>query len=155
MKPICNKFRLIIYLFFLFAVSSCEDFLPFDQVNCIWIKNESNQLVHFLVGYNYPDTTIPDAYNKRKGVSTNSKTSYDSKEKWKDVFKALPSDTLSVFIFSIDDLNKYDWQTVRKEYKILKRYDVSLQDLERLEYLLTYPPNEAMKNVKMYPPYGK
>lgn len=36
---------------------------------------------------------------------------------------------------------------------IIQRYDLSLQDLQQINWTLTYPPNENMKNMKMYPPY--
>ena len=37
---------------------------------------------------------------------------------------------------------------------IIQRYDISLQDLQCLNWMLTYPPSENMKDIKMWPPYG-
>jgi hypothetical protein len=73
-------------------------------------------------------------------------------------FHKIPSDTLSVFYFHVDTINKYSWEEIRQGYKVLRRYDLSIDDL----YLLynkydipeiPYPPDERMKNMKMYPPY--
>ncbi len=64
---------------------------------------------------------------------------------------SLPNDTLSIFIFHSDTVSSYPWQTIRTEYKILKRYDLSIADLERLNYKVSYPPDNRMENVKMYP----
>ena len=64
---------------------------------------------------------------------------YESHLEWKDFFQALPEDTLSVFIFHTDTLNKYTWEEVRDNYMILKRYDLSLEDLEQLDFTITYP----------------
>ena len=57
---------------------------------------------------------------------------------WEKFFKMFPSDTLSVFIFHTDTLNKYSWEEVRDGYKILRRYDFGKEDLENL-YELVYP----------------
>ncbi len=133
-------FNLLMFLFFLVSASTCKDKVPpFDRVYRFWVKNNSQKSIAFLVSYNYPDTIIPDAYNKIRGVSPGSKTSYDSKEKWEDVFSKLPADTLSIFIFDGDTLSKYDWQVVRNNYKILKRYDISLDDLYNNNGIIAYP----------------
>src|SRR5690606_31507629 len=64
-------------------------------------------------------------------------------------------DTLSFVIFDIDTLEKYSWDIVKKNYMVLQRHDLSIYDLQKLDYTLYYPPNEAMRNMKMYPPYDK
>jgi hypothetical protein len=70
----------------------------------------------------------------------------------------LPSDTLSVFYFHPDTLSKYSWEVIQNDYKILRRYDLSLEDLIKLKDkydvpVIPYPPTEVMKDMKMYPPY--
>lgn len=130
--------KLLICLFFLLSVSTCKE-PPFDRVYRFSVENKSNTLIYFLVSYNYPDTIIPDTYNKIKGVSPGSKTSYDSDKKWEEVFEELPADTLSIFIFDGDTISACDWQTVRNNYKILKRYDISLDDLNNNKGIITYP----------------
>ena len=71
-------------------------------------------------------------------MASGSKTPYDSDEKWDKVFEKLPSDTLSIFIFSGDTIAIYDWQTIRSNYNVLKRYDLSYQDMESLNWTITY-----------------
>lgn len=133
-----NTFKLSILLFFLLSASACKD-PPFDRVYRFWIENKSDKFINFLVSDTYPDTTIPDIYNKIKGVSSGSKRPYDSDKKWEDVFDKLPSDTLSIFIFSDNTISNYDWQIIRTNYMILKRYDISLDDLENQKWIITYP----------------
>ena len=43
--------------------------------------------------------------------------------------------------------------SIRYHYVILKRYDLSKKDLQKLNWNIAYPPIEAMKDIKMYPPY--
>ena len=63
--------------------------------------------------------------------------------------------SLNYFLFYPDTLAKYDWETIRKDYKILIRYDLSRQDLKKLDWCFYYPPTEEMKGMKMFPPYKK
>lgn len=37
---------------------------------------------------------------------------------------------------------------------IIQRYDLSLQDLQDANWMLTYPPSPNMRTIKMWPPYG-
>ena len=73
----------------------------------------------------------------------------------KSFFDSLPKDTLSIFIFSTDTLNKYSWEEVRRDYKILKWYDLSYEDCKLLKFRVPYPPTPAMSRMKMYPKCGK
>jgi hypothetical protein len=126
-------------LFFCYA-GTCRKNPLAKNVFRIWVENKTNKAITFLVSRNYPDTTIPDEENKLRGVAPSTRNPYDfSEKKWSDVFDNLPADTLSVFIFSGDTLVKYNWQQIRSGYKILKRYDLSRQDIERLNYTTTYP----------------
>ena len=76
-----------------------------------------------------------------------------------DIIKKTPKDTLSFFFFHADTLEKYPLEILQRDYKILRRYDLSSQDVIALKNKygipeIPYPPDERMKNMKMYPPYG-
>ncbi len=49
------------------------------------------------------------------------------------------NDTLLFFVFSPDTLNKYSWDEIREGYKIIKRYDLRIEDLESMNWTITYP----------------
>jgi hypothetical protein len=49
------------------------------------------------------------------------------------------TDTLSIYVFDTDTLNTYDWVKVKVGYKVLKRYDLSLDDLKQMNWTITYP----------------
>ena len=130
---------------------------PFvDVFHVITIHNKSNESINFhdlsLRGVlHYPDTTLP--VSKPILVKVNATSSFDilSKEEWSEILKKLPADTLSIFIFDALVYEGTKWEEIRNDYKILKRYDLSIEDLERLNYTVTYPPTEEMKGIKMYP----
>jgi hypothetical protein len=110
-------------------------------------------------GVFYPDTLLPDIipksykpypFNKRWSVNFGNPGPNENQ-----LFAKFPTDTMSIFFFDPDTLAKYDWQIIREEYKILVRYDFSQNDLKLLKWCIYYPPTEAMKDMKMYPPYRK
>jgi hypothetical protein len=110
-------------------------------------------MISLYVGETYPDTSIIQTEPRLWTVQSND--SFDDVSEWgtwKERFSKI--EKLSVFIFHTDTLNKYTWEEVRDGYMILKRYDMSLDDLKQCNFTVTYPPNEIMKNVKMHPPYG-
>ncbi len=133
------KSKILILLFILTTTVSCEDNHPFERVYRFWVENKSDKPVYFLVSFTYPDTTIPDTYNEIRQVSPGTKNPFDSDKKWEEVFKELPADTLSVFIFNSDTINNTTWEEIRSGYKILKRYDVSIDDLKNSSWIISYP----------------
>ncbi len=57
-----------------------------------------------------------------------------------------------------DDFLKYlkaPEDTLRKYVPVVQRYHLSVKDLDRLHWTVTYPPTEDMKGVNMWPPYKK
>ncbi|UZD37510.1 hypothetical protein OL230_06490 [Capnocytophaga ochracea] len=146
-----------IFLFFLSCIPKMDIIYP------IYIYNNSEKPIGFYIpaggeyGLPYPDTLLPntDNYIYNREIRPKKHLQQDSWRKWKDVLKSFPKDTLSIFIFSTDTLNKYSWEEVRRDYKILRRYDLSIQDLELLDYKVYYPPTPTMSRMKMYPKYGR
>ena len=63
-------------------------------------------------------------------------------------------DTLLVFIINADTLENNGWNYIRENYIIEQRYDLSLADLQNVGFKLSFPPNETMKHIHMWPPYG-
>ena len=64
------------------------------------------------------------------------------------------SDTLMVFVYNADSFELYGWEYARENYLVQQRYHLSLDDLYKLHFLLSFPPTEEMRNIKMWPPYG-
>jgi len=65
------------------------------------------------------------------------------------------TDTVFVYVFDAELIENTPWEVVARDYLVLKRYDLTLGDLQRLDWRVTYPPTEAMKDIKQYPPYGE
>lgn len=141
-------------------ISFCSQCDPMEKRYPIMIKNNAEYSIGFYMalvrqeGTSYPDTLLPInnkyiVYN----ILSNTKFYEDFSVELKYIFDELPKDTLSVFIFNQDTLNTNSWETIRHDYKILKRYDLSLQDLEMLNYEVPFPPSQKLANIKQFPKY--
>lgn len=135
-------------LFITLSSTMCENLVSDKEYPLYLINNAPHSVGYYLAlgdGYAttvYPDTTLPlknifsDVIIKpgQKAIIYNGHLSWDKAFK---VF--LPKDTLSAFIFHADTLNKFTWEEIRVGYRILKRYDLSLDDLKRMDFTITYP----------------
>lgn len=121
-----------------FFAFDCYRDTHFDQY--LNIQNNSNQAISFLVpdvnaGHKYPDVALEDSKGIMITIPAGKSGTWWVDEKIASYYKDLPTDTLSYFIFSTDTLAKYDWETIRRNYKVLRRYDLT----HNTAYSITYP----------------
>ncbi len=136
--------------------SGCKDVFPKSSIT--FVNGADTDIGYYFAfggegGIMYPDTIppltltppFPQALIGQSGY-------YDCNCTEEEIFESIPSDTLSLYMFHPDTLAKYEWQQILDDYNILKRYDLSLEDLRRLDFKVTYPPDTNMEGVRMYPP---
>ena len=146
----------IVYLLLVFLFSSCilKDIYELTKKEYIAIKiinNSKSYIAYYpysflpislMYGEFYPDTLLPkDNIVYYCGSIPPMKTEYyetiytskEIREKYEE------KDLLIFFVFSVDTLNKYSWDEIREGYKILKRYDLSIHDLDSINWTITYP----------------
>lgn len=106
------------------------------------IKNNSDKRIYAYAQINHPDTTIgsynPSLSKQDYEVLPHSEESLFSHSWEQDVVKS-KSDTLMMFLYEAQTVDSTPWDTVVKRYMILKRYDLSLADLQRMNWTITYP----------------
>ena len=112
----------------------CELFV--DHAYFIKVQNNSDAKVRCYASYNFPDTSLNLTKPSLQLINPKSYTTIESKEKWD---KVLPKDTLEIFIISEDTLLKYDWGIIKANYKILKRFDLSISDIQESGSNVIYP----------------
>jgi len=127
-----------------------------NNEKCIDFYNNSNKKTSMSIGWKYPDTTLennhiryfmhPSVFSFQKRVICE-----EGHASFEGLF--LRQDTAMLFLFDDSVIENTDWKIVEKDYLVLQRYDLSLQDLEKLNWKVYYPPTEAMKDMKMFPPY--
>ena len=150
-----KKKRILVIIWLIASFNSCV----MDSWYPLYVTNNTNHSISFSFfssnGVYYPDTLLKNIDYIFKNIIPESRFSYDSGLSWDKIFSSYPNDTMSFFIFHPDTLKKYSWYQICDKYMILKRYDLSLADLKRLDMNISYPPDERMKDMKMYPPYGQ
>jgi hypothetical protein len=62
-----------------------------------------------------------------------------SRDCFEDFMNKVQVDTIMIFIFDAKIIETVPWDTIRTKYLVLKRYDLNLQDLQRLNWTITYP----------------
>lgn len=132
-----NYFLLIFVLVTSFKCSKVG-----ESRNTLFVKNNSTDTITFYVEVGkhlYPDTTIEETKIVMPKVSFGNSFPWSTGLKWEKFFDQLPRDTLSIYVFNLDTLKKYDWSVIRNNYKVLRRYDLSLPDLERMKFKIEYP----------------
>ncbi len=157
------KKTILLLLLFIIVLTNCK--LAIDYQYELHMYNNTSNTISACFTYDindtfcysslFPDTLLPlDKSSvfiepiKKKAESSFycTECSYD---KWFDS----DTDKISIFVFSQDTLNKYSWAEIRESYNILIRYDLTYEDISKLDYTIPYPPTEDMKEMQMYPPY--
>ena len=105
------------------------------------IQNNSNLRLYINPQVNYPDTSI-DPYNPSVDKG-NEIPPYSSKKivqrSWDQLVIRSASDTLMMFIYDANKIDSTSWDTIMNNYIILRRYDLSLEDLKSTNWKITYP----------------
>lgn len=152
MKVLLKIIRLVVTII---SLTACPNESPNDRGFRFFNNSEFNVCTYIggidrkYGGVLYPDTALMNT-NVMSGSTMKGESFFYS-------FNSNGVDTMSLYIIDADTLKKYSWEEIRTGYKILQRYDldVSVAALRKLDLKVTYPPTEAMKDVKMYPPYKK
>ncbi|MDY0202419.1 MAG: hypothetical protein RBR40_15675 [Tenuifilaceae bacterium] len=113
-----------------------------DCHNEITIINNTEKVLYFYYSDKYPDTSIIDydpslALDFYKVKSYSSKIHYD-RDGCFDMYLN-NGNKLMYFLFDSLVLASVPWDSVRENYLIIKRYDLSLDDLNRMNWTITYP----------------
>ena len=139
-----KKILIITFIPLLLISSNCNDDFKGKYDYRLKIRNDSKQNIYFDIGFDYPDTSLnfgnPINNKNTLYVTMNNEQTIRSSTRWEYLFSDyLPSDTLMLFVFDAKAIESTAWDTIQKKYLILKRYDLSLYDLEDLNWTITYP----------------
>lgn len=116
-------------IFIILLVSSCR-LSDTDIESSIQIRNNSDQSISTFialpngVGFAYPDTTLPLNEIPMQSAAQGQQNFYDFPRSLEEELNTMPTDTLSIYYFSTDTLNKYSWEEIRDNYMVLRRDDL-------------------------------
>lgn len=143
-----------LYILILLIISSCDE--VYEEFSVITLKNNTGKLLYYDIGtiesnIVYPDTLLPNSRDSMKLRPISGNVFTGNKTDWSERINQIPSDTLSIYFFYSDTLDTFNWQEIKSGYKVLKRYDLSLEDLKQIDYKVSFPPTENMINIKQFP----
>ncbi len=152
---------ILMVLSFVFMANACVMKEDENHHTTIEVINNSEKAIYAQCGISYPDTLfgasiqipVPSIYKVEPHERNRTAAALSNRGYWENNFKGkwkIPSDTLMIYIYDAELLDSKNYTHVKNT--IIQRYDVSLQDLQWLNWQITYPPSEAMKGIKMYPP---
>lgn len=157
----------IIHIYSIFLIIGLLFFASCKLPSGAWMefKNNSTQSIRYLSPlccdgslFVNNDTTLklcinpPNTYHEIPSNKTRLCAELHSYP-FEYIYTNLQVDVLPFFIFSSKVLDSLPWDTIRNQYLILQRYDLSVFDADHIGTLV-FPPDSTMKHIHMWPPYG-
>lgn len=134
MKNILKTTTLLITGFILFA--SCDESRYRKYFN---VKNNSGKLIYWGVSHSYPDTSLKSIVNVPGKNTANKIYPGDIYAFTMSMFSRNP--TVQLFIFDKDVIENTPWDTIVKYNMILKHYQFTESELEKMSWPITYDEN--------------
>jgi hypothetical protein len=103
------------------------------------IINNSNRPIYYAFSYSFPDTAISKINNVpySNGNKTHKINSFDSISTGTNVFEL--NTTTLMFIFDAELIENTSWDSIIKYNYVLKRYQLTLDDLEKDNWVIKFP----------------
>jgi len=135
---------LVLILLLFLCLNSCVKPPFVDKFHAITVINNSSEDVYvhradLNAEKQYPDTSLPASKPALLKMPANKRGYFDSKTTWKENLSSLPSDTLSVYFIDGSTFENEEWEVIKGNYLIIKRYDLSIEDLEKSNFIISYP----------------
>jgi hypothetical protein len=134
---------LCVITFSLLSITGCLDDLM-EKWYTIKVINNSNADIFVSAScprygiLNYPDTILPSSKPSLLSISHHDYNNLRSGIEWEKVIDEIPSDTLSIYFFNTDTIDFYTWDQIKIGNKILDRMDLSLNDLQQMNWTVTF-----------------
>ena len=107
------------------------------------IINNSNETIASFLQYNYPDTSIQDRETpgfNAIAIEPHSKNNHLTFIDWEILIpRNNPYNTIFIFIYSSDTIQRYTWSHIQQNYSVLRRYDLTIAQLKAINWTITFP----------------
>lgn len=116
------------------------------------LENRSNNLISFYVNDSYYHTK--NSQDESVIYSKTTRRDLILGQNYYRGFNRHPeetsfNDTLSIYIYQTSILDNNQWRNIIDKDLYLARYDLSFEDISKLENQLYFPPDERMGNMKI------
>lgn len=125
---------------FLFPFVGCNCKKNLDERSVIITNNATHSITYYFLEHaehKYPDTAIETSVVLTSLPPGRSTTLFLGDPAY--VYKYQKVERMCLFTFHTDTISKYNWDVIRSEYKVLKRYDLSYDDLKQRDFNITLP----------------
>lgn len=161
--PFITMKKLLFALIILTCYSCVEYDYPPGQHNCFPIVNMSSVPIWaYYRCYDYVGTPFFLYENDKRGLVAPGEINFTALRRgrggtFENYFeKVLPSEGREImYVFVIDATLSREWieENSASTSCYMVRYDLRLEDLQALNWIISFPPDERMKDIHMYPPY--
>ncbi len=137
--------------------NSCEKPPFVDYFYDIIVTNSSRSDIRVYLAdefaiRQYPDTTLPEIKLTIQKAPIGKNCYFYSKTSWEENLTKLSADTLSVYFIDNTVYENGPWDSIRTNYLILQRYDLSLKDLQNRNFEIEYPYDVGRGILKVWKP---
>ncbi len=144
---------IILFLSTVILLNSCDVENTSDCHKIITVLNNTGKAIYVKGNYQYPNTDdyktsqnpLNSGYSKvlahqSSQGNNNSETALPSFGTCYETIYAtqIESDTMMVYIFDGPTLETKGWDYIKENELVLKRYDLTLKDLDSLNWTITY-----------------
>ncbi len=142
------KYLIIIFISLITIAGTCRKESATCHTKVSFINRSQNSISVDWNAY-YPDTLLGNGfYNPSSQAQIHevlpSETNIDAVSLGVDCFESrfktqITSGIIMIYVFDKTVLQNNNWDTIKKYNMYLKRYDLSLQDLQNKDWTITYP----------------
>ena len=122
-------------------LSSCDTNNKYFDTR-LKVINNSDKAIYADFYQSYPDTTLSKLFhfaNSAHKVMPHETFTLGRGGTWEQAFQEQIYQKLLVYIFDAVVVDNTPWDTIRKNYLILKRYELTLKELDSLNFKIIYP----------------
>jgi hypothetical protein len=102
--------------------------------------NNSGRSLSVGESHIFPDTSLDGLDYKAGSVGLNKRYPISTTLGWKNTINKLcPSGRIMFVVISDDTIKKYGIDNVEAQYRIERRYELSIDSLERRNWTISYP----------------
>ena len=122
---------------------NCSDksIVIWSDKDCYWYNNPCTMYLSYEKLWRYDNEGVNISPGEMNGKYTRHDGYY---ENWLE-----DGDSMYIAVFDAERIHKND------SLRFLASYLLSLEDLQKVNFHLTYPPNEGMKDFHMWPPHNE
>lgn len=121
-----------------FCILGCPEKEPTLPELQLIVNNTSNSNILFCDQGIYPDTSLPEIGFNEDNINIYAVNAEISKTFWYSKSRFDTRKKTCFFVYDKDLILKAPWDSIRDNYLILKRYDLSYDDIKMLNWTISY-----------------